>query len=58
MNWHTNSGEPHVANQTGMLTCDQLRQHAAAGEIDTVVVAFTDLYGRLMAKRYDADFFL
>ncbi len=30
----------------------------AAGEIDTVDVAFTDHYGRLLGKRYDAEFFL
>lgn len=29
-----------------------------SGEIDTVIVAFTDHYGRLMGKRFDADFFL
>jgi len=28
------------------------------GEIDTVVVAFSDLYGRTMGKRFDARFFL
>jgi glutamine synthetase len=28
------------------------------GEIDTVIVAFADHYGRLMGKRFDADFFL
>ena len=41
-----------------MLTVDQLRASVAAGELDTVVVAFTDLYGRLMGKRLDAEFFL
>lgn len=30
----------------------------AAGEIDTVVVGFTDHYGRLCGKRYDAGFYL
>jgi glutamine synthetase len=29
-----------------------------SGEIDTVIVAFTDHYGRLMGKRFDAEFFL
>ena len=28
-----------------------------SGEIDTVIVAFTDHYGRLMGKRFDAGFF-
>jgi glutamine synthetase len=34
-------------------------QHAVdAGAVDTVIVAFTDHYGRLMGKRLDAAFFL
>ncbi len=37
---------------------DQLRTAVAAGTIDTVVVGFTDHYGRTMGKRFDADFFL
>jgi glutamine synthetase len=41
-----------------MLTLDDLQQKTDAGEIDTVIVAFTDHYGRLMGKRYDAEFFL
>ena len=32
--------------------------HVDAGEIDTVVVAFTDMQGRLMGKRMEAQFFL
>ena len=42
----------------GMLTVEELTEEVASGAIDTVVVAFTDLYGRLMGKRYDAEFFL
>lgn len=42
----------------GMLSIDDLRKLARDGEIDTVLVAFTDLYGRLMGKRLDVDFFL
>jgi glutamine synthetase len=42
----------------GLLTLDQLRQKFDAGEVETVIVAFTDHYGRLMGKRYDAEFFL
>jgi glutamine synthetase len=42
----------------GMLTRDLLVRLAQRGEIDTVVVGFTDLYGRLMGKRFDADFFI
>lgn len=42
----------------GMLTLDQLGEEARAGAIDTVLVVFTDLYGRFMGKRFDAEFFL
>ena len=41
-----------------MLTLDELRTKAGAGEIDTVVVAFADPYGRLLGKRCDAEYFL
>jgi glutamine synthetase len=40
------------------LIVDQLRSLVAAGEIDTVVVAFTDMQGRLQGKRCHAQFFL
>lgn len=43
---------------TGMLTLDQLRQAVAAGAIDTVVAAQVDMQGRLMGKRFQAEFFL
>ena len=42
----------------GMLTLDALSALAAADEIDTVIVAFSDHYGRLLGKRLDADYFL
>ena len=42
----------------GMLTLDELRQKVETGEIDTVIIAFPDLYGRLLGKRIAADFFL
>src|ERR671936_2695357 len=38
-----------------MLPLDELR---ADGSLDTVVVAFTDMQGRLMGKRLHRDFFL
>jgi glutamine synthetase len=41
-----------------MLSLDQLRQLAAQGSIDTVVLAFTDMQGRLQGKRLSAEFFL
>ncbi len=42
----------------GMLTLDQLAVEVAAEAIDTVVVGFTDHYGRVHGKRFDASFFL
>ena len=42
---------------TGMLTREALSEGVSSGAIDTVLVVFTDLYGRFMGKRYDADFF-
>jgi glutamine synthetase len=46
-------------NETkGMLTRTELAERIEAGAIETVVVAFTDVYGRLMGKRFDARFFL
>lgn len=40
------------------LTLELLKQDIAAGRIDTVIVAITDMQGRLQGKRIDADFFL
>ncbi|MDH3295991.1 MAG: glutamine synthetase family protein [Acidimicrobiia bacterium] len=40
------------------MTPDELRQLVDTGLVDTVVVAFTDHYGRLMGKRFDAEFFV
>jgi glutamine synthetase len=42
----------------GMLSLDELRALVDSGEIATVVAGFTDLYGRLTGKRFDAGFFL
>lgn len=42
----------------GMLTLEQLRQLVSDEAIETVLVVFSDLYGRFMGKRLDADFFL
>jgi glutamine synthetase len=42
----------------GMLTLEELRDRVAQGEIDTVVAGFTDHYGRLMGKRFDAEMFV
>ena len=40
------------------MTLDELRAEIAADEIDTVVVAITDMQGRLQGKRVDAAHFL
>jgi len=41
-----------------MLTPEMLQNLVNTGEIETVLVVFTDHYGRFMGKRFDADFFL
>ena len=41
-----------------MLDLEGLHRLVEADEIDTVIVAFTDLYGRFMGKRLDGHFFL
>jgi glutamine synthetase len=41
-----------------MLTLEELRQDVERGAIDTVVAAFTDMQGRLMGKREQAEYFL
>jgi len=40
------------------LSVDDLAVAVERGEVDTVVVGFTDHYGRLCGKRFDASFFL
>ncbi|OZM78623.1 glutamine synthetase [Pseudonocardia sp. MH-G8] len=44
--------------RTGMLTLEQLRTHVDDGSIDTVLVGFTDMQGRLQGKRCAAPYFL
>jgi glutamine synthetase len=46
------------SSSRGMLTRDELAKAVTGGEIETVIVAFPDMYGRLIGKRYDAGFFL
>ena len=41
-----------------MLTYAELKDLVAAGDVDTVVVAFTDMQGRLLGKRLHAEFFV
>ncbi|MFL2772694.1 MAG: hypothetical protein ACJ0DH_03825 [bacterium] len=44
-------------NIKGMLSLEELEELVKREEIDTVLMVFTDLYGRFMGKRYDAEFF-
>jgi glutamine synthetase len=41
-----------------MLQVEELRGLVAKGEVETVVAGFTDPYGRLMGKRFDAEMFV
>ena len=41
-----------------MLTRDELSRRIEAGQVDTVLAVFPDLYGRLLGKRITGAFFL
>ncbi|MFD5398001.1 glutamine synthetase family protein [Streptomyces sp. NPDC127097] len=47
-----------MADRTPPLSVEELRVLVDAGEIDTVVLAFTDMQGRLQGKRFAARYFL
>ncbi|MFD8420924.1 glutamine synthetase family protein [Streptomyces sp. NPDC059466] len=47
-----------MADRTPPLAVEELRVLVADGEIDTVVLAFPDMQGRLQGKRFAARFFL
>ncbi|MER8087562.1 glutamine synthetase family protein [Streptomyces sp. NPDC094048] len=47
-----------MADRTPPLGIEELRALVASGEIDTVVLAFPDMQGRLQGKRFAARFFL
>ncbi|MET9296265.1 glutamine synthetase family protein [Streptomyces sp. NPDC003077] len=47
-----------MADRTPPLAVEELRRLVGTGEIDTVVLAFTDMQGRLQGKRFAAPFFL
>jgi glutamine synthetase len=47
-----------VADRTPPLTVEELHALVTGGEIDTVVLAFPDMQGRLQGKRFAARFFL
>lgn len=42
----------------GILTLEALQEAVTNQTIETVIVAFTDHYGRMVGKRFDADFFV
>ena len=42
----------------GMLNLSRLRDLVGQNQIETVIVGFTDHYGRLIGKRYDAEMFV
>ena len=46
-----------MARRSGMLTVEELRSRIEGGHIDTVVVAITDMQGRLQGKRLSARYF-
>src|SRR5688500_8428788 len=53
----------HVADDTsimmvGVLFFGELKADVESGAIDTVVVAFTDMQGRLLGKRLHGEFFV
>ena len=43
---------------TGMLTMEDLQGAVGAGDVDTVVVCFPDMQGRLVGKRMEAEYFV
>jgi glutamine synthetase len=47
-----------MAKPLGMLDLAELASLARHGEIETVIVGFTDHYGRLLGKRFDAEMFV
>ncbi|MEV6511990.1 glutamine synthetase family protein [Streptomyces sp. NPDC051642] len=47
-----------MADRTPPLGVEELQRLVASGEIDTVVLAFPDMQGRLQGKRFAAQFFL
>ena len=50
--------DTHHPRSPRMLTVDEVRAAITGGEVDTVVVAFTDMQGRLQGKFLHASYFL
>jgi glutamine synthetase len=51
-------GDDAARMRHGMMTLERLRTGYGTGEIDTVILAFTDMQGRLQGKRLSAEYFL
>jgi len=47
-----------MSRPQGLLDLADLTDLVRTGDIETVLVVFTDLYGRMVGKRFDAEFFL
>src|SRR6266404_7722442 len=47
-----------MSKPSGLLTLDELDNLIKQDEVETVVVGFTDHYGRLLGKRCDAEMFV
>ncbi len=58
MSGSTMKSAPTHPRNDRMLTVEQLKATIADGEIDTVILAFTDMQGRLQGKLIQAQFFL
>ncbi|MFN2452472.1 MAG: glutamine synthetase family protein [Candidatus Dormibacteria bacterium] len=54
----TGSRRRHASSARAPLELEELTRLVGAGEIDTVLVAFPDLHGRLVGKRVVAEYFL
>ena len=47
-----------MTEPSGRLTREELAASVRAGQIDTVLLVFTDLYGRFVGKRFDGEYFM
>lgn len=52
------ASEERAVTDPAMLSLTALEQLVGSGEVDTVIVAFADMQGRLVGKRMDARFFV
>src|SRR5690606_32608132 len=50
--------EPRMSEKTAPLSFEDLQRQVADDEVDTVIVAFTDMQGRLVGKRISARLFV